>query len=558
MQNDELIDNLNNLKSKSIKIKRIENHKDYLFIVLDNDLKILTNSKEIYDVSDYDNFVDIFSMNDRLCAVLLKSYTHYLIDLKTNEVLFEGENVYSISKQDERTLHVIKNIGNGNITLYDIETKKYLPTPDDYEFETSLGDGMYVFCEKDENFEKDFSNRERCIINVNGKVLFTYILGWINFNDNRFIVIKENTITIFGIDGDNLYVIKTITPNETIIAKPKYYKGNIIIIKKNTIKIYNTELEIVKTIEIDNLNEVIDLELIGDTLKFCLPHSVNGQKINKHVFVNLITDKVISHIRIEAYPYWSPITFVGLDNTNKEFLKYGNSDDLTNFNFYDHNLNLIAKVQANSCQNAEDGKECMFFLRTKKGDKTKNQLINGENGIIKEVNYDFAIYHHFIPYGYAGCLTKETIDFFNENLEIVIPNFDYKKYNLSLDWNAFDYFIVNKYICIKSHYIDGYGQSKFRTVIENNNGEVILDSIKHKCFPLGNYIQIFSNGQSQFLNTITGEIGNLILTAPTENNKINLEKLNSINDIFKMDINNNLMLQHVDESKQNIKKLIHL
>lgn len=44
MQNDELIDNLNNLKSKSIKIKRIENHKDYLFIVLDNDQKILTNS----------------------------------------------------------------------------------------------------------------------------------------------------------------------------------------------------------------------------------------------------------------------------------------------------------------------------------------------------------------------------------------------------------------------------------------------------------------------------------------------------------------------------------
>jgi hypothetical protein len=557
MPNNELIENLNNnLGFRNVKIKRIENHKDYLLIVLDNDQKVLTNGKEVYNVSDYDNFVDIFPMGNRLCTVLLKSYTHCLIDLKTMEVLFEDRNAYSISKQDDRTLHVIKKIGGGNTTIYDIETKKYLPVPVDYEFENSLGNGMYVFCEEDKEHEENFYNQKRCVINVDGKTLLTDVEGWIYYNDNHLIIIKRDELSIIGVNEDTTYNIKTLKPNEIIIAKPQYYKGNIIVVEKNAVKIYNTALEILKNIEIDDLNEVADLEWVGDVLKLCLTYTVDERKINRHVFINLINSKVISHMRLETYPYWTPTTFIGHDSTNKEFLKYGNSEELIDFNFYDSNFNLIAKVQANSYESVDDDKECMFFLRTKTDDRIKKQLLNSENGSIKEVNYDFVKYHCSIPYGYGGCSTKETIDFFNENLEIVIPDFGYKKYHLNLGMGGFNYFIINDYICVTAHFVDNYDQSQWRIIIQKANGEVVLDSVKHQCYALGNYIQIVSNGQSQFLNTITGEIGNLELTAPiTEEGKIDFTKLNNISDILRIEVNNILMLQSGDESTQNVKKL---
>lgn len=559
MPNNELFGNLDNsLEIRNIKIKRIINHKDYLFIILDNDQKIITNGDKVYNVSDYDNFLDTFSMGNRLCALLLKSYTQCLIDLNTMEVLFEDRNAYSISKQDDRTLRVIKNIDGGNSTIYDIETKKYLPAPVDYEFENSLGNGMYVFRQEDKDHKKDFYDQKRCIVNIDGKTLLTNVEGWIYYNNNSLIIIKQDELSIIGINEDSTYNIKTLKSNEIIIAKPQFYKGNIIVVEKNAVKIYDTIFNILKNIQIDNLDEVADLEWVGDVLKICQTYTVDEQKINRHVFINLINGKVISHINIEAYPYWTPTTFIGHDCTNQEYLKYGYSEELIDFSFYNGNFNLIAKMQANYYEIADDDKECMFFLIAETDDKIKKQLLNSKNGSIREVNYDFVKYHYSIPYGYGGCKTKETIDFFNENLEVVIPNFDYKKYHLSLDMGSFNYFIIGNYICVSANFTDSYGKSQLRTIIQKSDGEVILDSIKHQCYSLGNYIQIVSNEQSQFLNTLSGEIGNLELTARvTEEGKIDFTKLNSINDFLKIGINNNLILKQEDQTIQTVKKMKH-
>lgn len=150
MPNDNGLSNILNdkLGLKSINVLNVEKVNDYLFIALDNGQRILTNGSELYDVSSYNHLSDLFNMGDIFCAVMLKDYSTYVVDLKTMEILYEDDKAYHIRKQDDRTLHVIMKIGGGNNTIYDIETKKYLPSPENYEFENSLGNNLYVFREE--------------------------------------------------------------------------------------------------------------------------------------------------------------------------------------------------------------------------------------------------------------------------------------------------------------------------------------------------------------------------------------------------------------------------
>lgn len=182
---NELIFSENNeLRLKHIKIIDIDKINDYLFIILDNGQKILTNGNDLYDVSDYDYLLNIFNMKNKLCAVITKNYSTCVVDLKTMEVLFEDENAYHISKQDNRTLCIIMKIGSGNNTIYDIESKKYLPAPDDYEFENSLGNNLYVFREQ-HNSDTNFYDYKRCVINADGKIILKDINGWIELYNNH-------------------------------------------------------------------------------------------------------------------------------------------------------------------------------------------------------------------------------------------------------------------------------------------------------------------------------------------------------------------------------------
>lgn len=47
------------LDTKSTKIIDMDNVDDYLFIILDNEQKILTNGKNLYNVSDYSHLLNI-------------------------------------------------------------------------------------------------------------------------------------------------------------------------------------------------------------------------------------------------------------------------------------------------------------------------------------------------------------------------------------------------------------------------------------------------------------------------------------------------------------------
>ena len=554
MSNNELIENSNNdLGFRNIKIKRIENFKDYLFIVLDNDQKILTNGKNVYNLSDYEHFINIFSMSDKLCAILSKCGTQCVIVLETMETLFEDREAYSITKQDNRTLHIIKHIGYGNNTLYDIETKQYLPVPNDYEFETSLGNGLYVFREADEEHEKDFYDQKRCVINSNGKTLLSDIEGWIYYNDNHLVIARRDELRIVRVNEDTTFDIKTLKQNETIISKPEYYKGNIILVEKNAVNIYSTSLELIKNIKIDGLSEVLDISHRDNTLYLLLPLTIGERKVNRHVFVNLESGKAISHTRIEGYPYWTPTTFIGKDIVDEDEYK----PQLKDFYFYDNDLNLIAKVHANNYENLGNEDDNLFLLNTITDDGIKKQWLNTQNGVIKEADYDWIHYRSTNIYGYGVYSEKGTLDFLNQEMEVVLPNFEFKKYKLQLGIGGFGFFIINDYICVNQHFTDGYGQSQLRTIILKADGEVVLDSVRDRCYPIGNSIQIVSNGQSKFLNTITGEIRTLEITAPTtDDGNIDFIKLNIINDILRIGANSTLMIEASNTQYKKVKKTL--
>lgn len=536
----------NELRYKNITIKDMYKVNDYLFLILDNGQKILTNGKELYDCSEYSHFTDIFTMGDKLCAVFTKFSSISVVDLNKMEVLFEDRDAYHVSKQDERTLHIILKIGDGNNTIYDIETKKYLPAPDEYEFENSLGNNLYVFREG-HNSKTQFYDYKRCIINADGKVLLKDVEGWIYYSNNHLIIIKQDELCIVGVNEQSSLDMKTIKQNETIIAKPTYHDGNIILIEKGVIKIYTPNLELVNELCIDGLEEVTDYEIVSDTLKIALPHTVAGEQIGKHLFVNLKTGKTISHIRIEGYPYWNPTTYIGQDSLNKE---------VTNFHFYNANFEPIVSVSANYYESVENNRNCMFIIKSKDNGVEKQQLLNSETGAIREVDYNYVHFHNSLAYGYGVNFSTEKIDFFDENLNIVIPEFDYKKFNLDFKHTEFSYFIINDYICIIKHIADG-PRSFYRYILQKANGEIVLDSIEHKCYPIGNLIQIFSNNDSQFLNTNTGEIGTLSITSPTdETGKIDFKQITDFNSLLTIESSTQLSLPSPDDdSIKKVKKL---
>ncbi len=69
MSNNELRNILKeNLNNKTLKISDIDEVHNYLFIVFDNEQKILTNGQDLFDVSDFDHLY-----SQKFCAVISKN-----------------------------------------------------------------------------------------------------------------------------------------------------------------------------------------------------------------------------------------------------------------------------------------------------------------------------------------------------------------------------------------------------------------------------------------------------------------------------------------------------
>lgn len=537
----DLINNDKTLSNKVVKIIGIDRIDDYLFIKLDNNQKILTDGRRIFEFSEYNHLVKLFTMSDRVCAVFVKGFsTQVVVDINTKEVLFEDDNIFLVSKNDDRTLSVQSNDMSINEVIYDVESKKYLPSPKGYTLESSLGNGLYVFVENDKK-DVDFYDHSRCIINIEGEILLSDIKGWPYAIGNHLIVKTRKELNIIGLSEDKDIEIKTIKQSEDIIAKPNYYKDNILIIEKGAIKLYTPELVLEKEIKIEDLEEVVDYERVADTLKLCVPYVENGEKINKHIFVNLKTGKYISSLRIECYPYWAPTTYVAKDSIDSE---------IKNYCFYDENFELKINISGKDCEVLENAKEYLFVVQCA---DEEAKFINTNTGIIKENPYDFIRFDFLCPYGYGLDFSKQTIDFFDEELNTIISGFDCNKIKRLYE---FSFFVVNNFVCISDQFENDCGRTVVRNVIVNPEGEIILDSVGQSCYAVGNFIKISNRNNICFLNTITGEIGDLCLLAKTdEKGIIDFSNITNINDIFSIEATNQLKLLSVKEENEKTKKI---
>lgn len=77
-------------------------------------------------------------------------------------------------------------------------------------------------------------------------------------------------------------------------------------------------------------------------------------------------------------------TYIGYDNIDSK---------ITDYHFYNANFDLITKVSAHNYESVESNKECMFVLRILDGDNEHKQLLNTENGNIREIDYDYIHFH---------------------------------------------------------------------------------------------------------------------------------------------------------------------
>ena len=351
---------------QQIKVINVESTKDFIFFDLENGQKILVNNDCVYDVSDYSYAINTFSLGDRMCATLAKGYTKYVVDLKSMEILFEDDDAYLIRKEDDRTLLVIMNNSEISTRIYNVEEKKYLSAPLGYEFEHSLGQGLYVYKEQ-RNFEIPFFKSKRCVINLEGKVLLNEVEGWIDYRDDHLIITKDDELNVVGINYEKKLDMQILKENENMIAKPQYSDGTIITVYSNSVKMHDVNMKLIKEIGVEVLDKVLDIEVINGVLKLLLPHDINDKKVNRHVFVNLQNDKVISHVRIEGYPYWTPTVFIGRDSIDEGFSEYY---------FYDKDFNFITKVSADTCEVIENDDKCFALLTTKSSSDIKKQFVN--------------------------------------------------------------------------------------------------------------------------------------------------------------------------------------
>jgi hypothetical protein len=361
-------------------------------------------------------------------------------------------------------------------------------------------------------------------------------------------------------NDDLSLTMNSIQQNEKIIAKPEYYDGHIIIMEKGSIKIFTPDLSLIHQFEIKELESVIDYEIVANTLKICLPYSVHDEIVNKHLFVNLENGTFLSHLRIDGYPYWTPKVYVGKDDLSDEQLcgfEYGKTYEKTEYHFYDSNFNKITAIKGNFYSEIDN--ENIFVVGIWDGKDLKRKYMNAQTGEVKDCNYDVIQFSPDNLYGYAFNTITDMMDIVDHDLNVIIQNIDYKQLDLPKDnkfFGSFNYFVVNDYVCIIKRISNG-PCSFYRYIIYDGNGKIVFDSMEHTCYAMGNFIQIVKDGKSKFLDTLTGEIGQLSITAPTdEYGKINFSRINDLKNIFQISSTNQSLLPSSSDQSLKVKKLI--
>ena len=493
-------------------IKYIDIIDEHLFIKLGDNSCFLTNGIKTIKINpNYEHIKKLIIYDNTYYGLI----DNQIINLNTDEVLLTDSSIYNIYKEDDETILVIR-IEKPN-ALFSLITKKYLPAPDNYEFERNLDNHLYSFCEK--NYDKNPNDLQRVIINSTGKVLFENIEnGHIQNYNNNIIFINDNRIIIQNIQ--NLDERVTVPNNDAT----KYYNGNIYIIKNNQIIILDSNLNEVKIIPVPDLDKVYDWEVTGGIIKLQLPTIINGCDFYKFVYINIANERMIQHNHIEALPYYTPEFYIGFDSLKDDEyndLKIQKPNEENTYYFYDKDFNKIMEIKGDEYEDFNDGK---FIIHRYTENEWKKIFVNLHEGIIKECPYDGVHFDKIAQIGHGYNKNTDMIDIFDENLCPLFTNINYKDYNINKHVVDITYRIVNKILIFQIQ----HNRRVLRNIIFDENKNILLNSDHHACKPIGNLIQIREynddENDSIYLNTLTGEMGTL--------------SINQENDIPKLIMNN--------------------
>lgn len=491
-------------------VKLVIKYDNYYYIKLENEQSFVTDGIKLYDTSSYDFIKNVFFMSERLCAVCCSLYGVKLIDLNTEEILFYDKDANDLIRKDDQVLCVFRSCGPD--TLYNIYSKKYLYDGSDYKYDYSLGNGYYLFEEIDS--EKKYCDLKHRIINSNGDIVFDNIEGYPHIKDNHLIITKNNVMNVITFFDKNTFISKEYMKGEKILADPIYEDGKIILVEKEFVRFYSLNNSLLKEIKIDGLEFVVDSQYVNAILKLCVASSKEESAPTRHVFLNVKTGKVISHFRIEGYPYWIPKYFVGFESYNDVYKNY--EEDVlyerTNYHFYDFDFNKIACIKGNKLKELD--LEDLFHIQTWNGKEFDNVFLNATSRVIKPCIYDTIVFKSDAACGYAISSNEDRIDIVDLNLNVMVDHVDERvEFGRYYIW---DTYLVNDYTALILSCDGGYG-TLFRTVLFNPDREVIMDSF-YKVFPLDNSMQLMGSDMDKtlFLNTKTGEIKPLTITAKAD------------------------------------------
>lgn len=505
-------------------IKQVD---DFILITFSNGKKTLTNQTIYFDASSYHTVENIFIINGIPHAVLRNASTYTIINLMTKETVYTENFVYYIVQENHNLLRVIMQ-GNIKTKVYDLNSKKYVPIPKDlesYVVKEVLNNGL-ILLEDDNDKQKSYHDTKRAIIDRDGNIISTPIKGGIFLEGSHLFITTKDSLTVLDTNKENNEAL-TITKGKEVLLKPIFLTtGQIILVYKDAVRIYNFSLELLYEIPLENTDNLIDFDTAGHVIKLAFKKGSSTH----HMFINYITGVSVKHDHIEGFDYWDPRVFLATDyaeGVTRYAYEYENDENIpdSTFTIYDAELNERKKFKAKFCDSAFDTNYNLYKIITYENGKRTSKVYIFDTNEIKDMNAKQINSNTSSEYSYT--ISKDdTITFYDRNFTPVLPPFSLKDYKLKFNNDDFSYFIQNGYLCMLIHSVNDYGGSNYRYILRSPLGDTIIDSYSAHITLIQDLIRINMNGVMLpiFINTLTGETGHLKGYIPEDN----LESENTI------------------------------
>lgn len=502
----EIINQKASIQEKSI-IKRVRELNDGYFVIETNKTILLTNGKDVYDIKNHKKAKKVLIINNELYLFVYENFTGKLIKLPNQEIIFVERDIYDILIPLESNKYLILLSSGPTSLLFDLTKMRFVCKNVKCKFSYILSDDLFVFEDynHDDKYNRKiyiFNDREEMVMDC-GFSLPYLINGNIVRQIDKEIYINHDFFT----DGDKVTVL---AQGGALLARPRIYKNNFVIVVDGFIKIVNADIDTIKSIPFDTEREFIDTVVEKDYFIM----KVKKDEVIKNVVIHLDKCFVIEHDGIDALPYWEEEvrkTLIGYDKVMapiKDGLMKTAGYVITFYN-EDGKVLFSSDELYTSVDILSSGKDNLFKLT-----KADENIDVFNIDTLELVSIPWGPNITFSDYGYAFCFNNETglYDVIDEDLNICFKEIDLNEHDLDSFPSPF-LFLLNKLICL----IKFLPYNQERIVILDEEGNTYLDSANSVVNIVGNYIEVIEDDNIKYINSITKTISNNSIPALPNN-----------------------------------------